>query len=171
MITEALLESLKEKDFRDAFVAAHARQSVQLQVTELMRQLGMSQTALSEVSDVAQPTISRVLDPEYGGGATVNTLVRIANGCDVVFVPHFVPFTDLLDWLGRHDRVYLPTFTEQLNNGEFSKYRRPQRPQKRKLPICLNGNPKALGLNWLLRRQLATPQLDRTNASSCHRRR
>src|SRR5687767_7720433 len=109
MITKALISDLEDKAFREAFLASHARQTIILQLADLLAQEQIKQPELERRSGVAQSTISRTLDPEFGGGASVNTLVRLANGLDVAFVPHFVPWTDLLDWIdARSDNLRIP---------------------------------------------------------------
>lgn len=85
-------------EFRAGFVAAHAKQIVPLQLHELMKAQHLTQDELAERSGLSQGTISRALDLEYGS-LTINTCVSLAVGLDVAFVPHFIPFSELLEWL------------------------------------------------------------------------
>ena len=91
-----LRDFARSKKFREEFVVAHAKQSIPLQIHDLLTQFGLTQSQLAKRSGVNQGTISRAADPDYGS-LTINTLVKIAAGFDVAFVAHFVPFSKLLD--------------------------------------------------------------------------
>lgn len=113
-------ELAASKRFREEFVAAHAKQIIPIQLEELMLAQSLKQTELAERSGLSQGTVSRAMDPEYGS-LTINTCVRLAAGLDVAFVPHFVPFSELVEWLDEIDsRVRVPKFTEESAPDEDS---------------------------------------------------
>ena len=113
-----LRDFARSKKFREEFVVAHAKHSIPLQIHDLLKQHGFTQSELARRSGVNQGTISRAADPEYGS-LTINTLVRIAAGFDVAFVGRFVPFSKLLDSLDESGNdIEIQTFEDEF--GESS---------------------------------------------------
>lgn len=112
--TSNLLRDLaRSKKFREEFVVAQTKQSIPLQIHDLLKQCGFTQSELAKRAGLTQGTISRAADPEYGN-LTINTLVRIAAGFDVAFVGHFVPFSQLLDGLDESGNdIEIPTFEDE----------------------------------------------------------
>lgn len=85
------------KEYREHFVEAQVKRAIPLQVRALLKEQGLKQQELAELSGVSQGTISRAIDPEYGD-LTLNTIIRIAAGLDVAFIGRFVPFSELVSW-------------------------------------------------------------------------
>ena len=119
-IDELLPKLARSKRFRAEFVKSHTKQLLPLQIRDLMEQHELNQTDLAEASKLSQGTISRAIDPEYGN-LTINTCVSIAAGCDVAFIGHFVPYSELFRWLNKHGsdaRIY--AFDEEFDEaGNF----------------------------------------------------
>lgn len=113
-IHTTLWPQLRDKETREEFIAQFSRQSVGVQIAALIKQHGLSQTQLAERSGLTQGVISRAADPSYGK-VTLRTLVRIAAGLDVAFMPMFVPFSELPKWFDRLESVgfKVPTFVEE----------------------------------------------------------
>lgn len=99
------------KEYREAFVAAQAKQMIPFQIRALMKAHGLSQDKLAEQAGLTQGVISRAANPQYGN-LTLNTCFRIAAGFDVAFVGRFVPFSELDRWLDHlHDESWqVPDF-------------------------------------------------------------
>lgn len=95
-----LLESLKEdKEFREAFVLENVYTAVAFQLRALREQRELSQAALGRAvkPKMAQERISILEDPNSPTKPTLNTLLRIANACDVGLDVRFIPLSKLLD--------------------------------------------------------------------------
>jgi transcriptional regulator with XRE-family HTH domain len=106
---------LRDKKYREEFVAAQARRAIPFQIRALMRKRQVSQQELAERSGLTQGVISRAANPAYGK-LTLNTIIRVAAGLDVAFVGLFVPFSKLVDFYDRMSEERLAnvlTFTEE----------------------------------------------------------
>ena len=111
---DSLWGKFREREYRNHFAAAYAKQLVPLQIRYLMEQHGLSQESLAGRSNLTQGVISRACDLEYGN-LTMNTIVRIAAGLDLAFIGRFVPFSKLDDWVRdfSEDRLSVPTFEQE----------------------------------------------------------
>jgi transcriptional regulator with XRE-family HTH domain len=85
---------LEDKQYRHAYAIAQFKRLVPFQISSLRKLRGWSQQELAEKAGVTQGVISRAEDPDYGNLAA-NTILKIANGFDVVFVGKFVPYSEL----------------------------------------------------------------------------
>jgi transcriptional regulator with XRE-family HTH domain len=90
-------EKLREKAYRDAFVASQLKRGLPTQIRVMLKDRGWNQSDLAERAGLKQGVISRAADPDYGN-LTINTIVKIASGFDVAYVGRFVPFSDLARW-------------------------------------------------------------------------
>ena len=90
-------EKLKDEKYRHALAMAQFKRFVPFQIGALRKERGWSQELLAERSGLTQGVISRAEDPDNGNLA-VNTILRIANGFDVVFVGKFVPYSEFDQW-------------------------------------------------------------------------
>lgn len=88
---------LSDPQYRHALAMAQFKRFVPFQIGSLRRERQWSQEKLAEESGLTQGAISRAEDPD-NGNLTVNTILRIANGLDVVFVGEFVPYTEFEEW-------------------------------------------------------------------------
>jgi transcriptional regulator with XRE-family HTH domain len=105
---------LRNKKYRDAFVAAQLKRGIPFQIAAMRKKLGWSQDQLAEAAGVTQGVISRAENPNYGN-LTFNTVLRIASGFDAAFVGWFVPFSKLTERFESlsEESVQVPTFTEE----------------------------------------------------------
>lgn len=94
-----IIEKLKDKEYRDAFAVEHIDTGIPFQIRALREQKGRewTQKKLGIRTRMAQETISRIEDPNYGK-LTLKTLKRLASAFDVGLMVRFVPFSELVDW-------------------------------------------------------------------------
>ena len=92
-----LLESLKEREFRQAFNLENVYATICFQLRALREQRGLSQSGLGRAAKMAQERISILEDPNAETKPTLNTLLRLADGLDVGLEVRFVPFSTVLD--------------------------------------------------------------------------
>lgn len=91
---------LKNKEYRDAFVASQISVGLPFQIRALREQRDWKQSRLAAEADMLQPRISAMERP---GESKFNleTLRRLASAFDVALEVRFVPFSDLVDWSDR----------------------------------------------------------------------
>jgi transcriptional regulator with XRE-family HTH domain len=94
---QRIIENLKNKEYRDAFVTEHINTGVPFQIRALRDQREWTQKDLGNHVEMAQETISRIEDPNYGK-LTLKTLKRLASAFDVALMVRFVPFSELVEW-------------------------------------------------------------------------
>ena len=94
---EQVIQSLADKEYRDAFVAEHITQGVAFQIRATRKGQGLSQAALGRLCDASQPLISDWENPD-NEGFTLKTLERLASALDVALIVRFAPFSELVDW-------------------------------------------------------------------------
>lgn len=94
-----MIEDLRNKEYRDAFVTEHIDTGIPFQIRALREQKGRewTQKELGIRTGMAQETISRLEDPNYGK-LTLKTLKRLASAFDVALMVRFVPFSELVEW-------------------------------------------------------------------------
>jgi transcriptional regulator with XRE-family HTH domain len=97
IVKKEIWESLNAKEARDAFVAAHLSDTIGSQIFSLRENRGWSQEQLASEVGMAQPRISVL---EGGTDCSLRTLKRVASAFDVAVVVRFVPFSELVDWVG-----------------------------------------------------------------------
>ena len=97
-VKREIWESLGDKPSRDAFVAAHLSNNIGAQIFSMREAHGWSQGKLAEEVGMAQPRIS-VLEGGYDS-YSLTTLKRLASAFDVAVVVRFVPFSELVEWVG-----------------------------------------------------------------------
>lgn len=90
-------EKLQNPAYRHALAASQFKRFVPFQITALRKQRQWSQQQLAENAGLTQGVISRAEDPDNGNLA-VNTILRIANGLDRVFVGQFMSYGDFEEW-------------------------------------------------------------------------
>jgi transcriptional regulator with XRE-family HTH domain len=112
---EKLINKLKDKEYRDAFVSALITTGIPFQIKALREQRPWTQKELGELADMAQESISRLEDPNYGK-LNLNTLKRLAAAFDVGLMVRFVPFSDLVEWDINlsNESLKVASFTEEV---------------------------------------------------------
>lgn len=96
---KALIEELKNKEYRDAFVSEHIDTGIPFQIKAIREQRKWSQKKLGEnVHEIMkQEQVSRLEDPNYSK-FSLATLKRLASAFDVGLMVRFVPISDLVKW-------------------------------------------------------------------------
>ena len=94
---ERLLEQLKNKEYRDAFVAEMISTGIPFQLRALRKQRNWSQQKMSEETGMMQERISVLEDPNYGK-LTLTTLKKVASALNIGLLVRFVPISDLVKW-------------------------------------------------------------------------
>jgi len=96
---EKLISKLKNKKYREAFVAELITTGIPFQIKALreQEQRKWTQKDLGDRCGIAQETISRLEDPNYGK-LNLGTLKRLASAFDVALMVRFVPFSELVEW-------------------------------------------------------------------------
>jgi|TARA_B100000315_G_scaffold62977_1_gene57169 transcriptional regulator with XRE-family HTH domain len=96
---EKLIDELKDKEYRDAFVAEQINVGIPFQIKEIRNQRKWSQTELGKkVHEIMkQEQISRLEDPNYAS-FTLSTLKKLASAFEVGLMVRFVPISDLVEW-------------------------------------------------------------------------
>ncbi|MGA2902911.1 MAG: helix-turn-helix transcriptional regulator [Candidatus Korobacteraceae bacterium] len=115
-----LLESLKEREFRQAFNLENVYAMICFQLRALREQRELSQAGLGRAAKMAQERISILEDPNAKTKPTLNTLLRVADAFDVGLEVRFVPFSTVLD-RSLHTNMReleVPSFTDELPNLE-----------------------------------------------------
>ncbi|MDO9211687.1 MAG: helix-turn-helix transcriptional regulator [Deltaproteobacteria bacterium] len=94
---DKLIELLKNKEYRDAFVSEHIDTGLPFQIKALREEREWSQEKLGNKAGMHQERISALEDPNYAK-FTLKTLKRLASAFDIALMVVFVPFSKLLDW-------------------------------------------------------------------------
>ena len=94
---ENLINELRNKEYRDAFVSELIDTGIPFHIHALREQRSWTQKELGEHAGMAQETISRLEDPNYGQ-LSLTTLKRLASAFDIGLLVRFVPLSELVDW-------------------------------------------------------------------------
>jgi transcriptional regulator with XRE-family HTH domain len=117
-----MLQSLKDQEYRAAFVEERLKSSIALQIRALREQRNkMTQTQLGEAIGMAQTWVSKLENPEYGK-MTVATLLRLATQAFHTDLEiKFRPFSETIDSLPTQGPDYfsVPSFDEELPTIEM----------------------------------------------------
>lgn len=104
---------LRNKKYRDAFVASQISVGLPFQIRALREQRGWKQSRLASETGMLQPRISAMESP---GGTKYNleTLRRLASALDVALVVRFASLGELVDWSERFnpDTFTVPSFAD-----------------------------------------------------------
>ena len=162
-LSELWPEFKDSKQYREEFVAQQAKQAIPFQISGLLKQFKLTQTELASRAGVTQGVVSRAADPTYGN-LTINTLVRIAAGFDVAFVPLFVPFSEIPKWFARiyEEPFTVPSFEEE------AAIREEQERDQVQLAAALGAIDQAAGIasNLLADITLAASAITRANVKA-----
>jgi transcriptional regulator with XRE-family HTH domain len=93
-------EKLSDQEYRHSLAMAQFKRFVPFQIGAMRRQRDWSQQELAQRAGVTQGVISKAEDPDNGNLAA-NTILRIANGFDVVFVGQFMSYGEFNEWRKR----------------------------------------------------------------------
>ncbi len=93
-----LFKRLKEKGYRDHFVAGEIKRLIPFQLRALRASRKWTQSELGNEANMPQTVISRI---ENGNAASlsIKTLLKLASALDVALVIRFEPIDSLIDWV------------------------------------------------------------------------
>ena len=94
---EKLIEELRNKEYRDAFVSEHIDTGIPFQIRALREQRGWTQKELATLAGVSQVWISRIENPNYDG-FSIKTLLKLSSAFDVGLIVRFSPISELVRW-------------------------------------------------------------------------
>jgi transcriptional regulator with XRE-family HTH domain len=97
-IRTQLWEKMRDKPYRDTFVAAHLSTNIAAQIQTIREQRGWTKKKLAEKAGMAPSRITVMEDPSYEN-FSLTTLKRLASAFDVALIARFAPFSDLVDWV------------------------------------------------------------------------
>lgn len=92
----SLAAELRDKQYRDAFVASQIRVGLPMQCRALRESQEWTQPKLAEAAGMSQPRISEIERPGQRK-LNLDTLLRLASAFDVALQVRFVPFSQLVD--------------------------------------------------------------------------
>jgi transcriptional regulator with XRE-family HTH domain len=119
----SLATELKDKQYRDAFVASQIRIGLPMQCRALRESREWTQPQLAEAAGMSQPRISEIERP---GERKLNleTLLRLASAFDVGLQVRFVSFSRLVDDDDsiHFDSFYVSPFDEDMARLERMEY-------------------------------------------------
>lgn len=91
---KAIWRKLRNKEYRDSFVASQISNTIAAQIFSLREARGWKQAEVAARAGMKQSRISDLEDPNYENYQT-RTLVKLASAFDVGLVVRFVPFSEL----------------------------------------------------------------------------
>jgi transcriptional regulator with XRE-family HTH domain len=93
--TDRLIGKLKNREYRDSFVAEGVKNWIARQIRSLREQRKLSQGDLGDLCGKPQSAISRLEDPDYGQ-MSLQTLLEVASAFDVALSVKFVDYPTFL---------------------------------------------------------------------------
>lgn len=113
MTNTKLVQKLKSKPYRDAFVASQIDVAIPYQIRALRERRNMPQEELAALSGMKQPRISAIERPGHGD-VNVKTLRRIASAFDIALIVRFAPFSELVSLTESFspDTFNVPSFSQ-----------------------------------------------------------
>ena len=122
---KSLINRLKKKEFRDAYIFSHLTNGLAYQIRELRIKQGWTQKELSKRMGLkGQSAIARMEDPSYGK-LSITTLIKLSSIFDVALTVRFQSYSKFL--LEREDlspaalsaenfESEIPKITESMDN-------------------------------------------------------
>ncbi len=93
-----IVQSLDDKTYRDAFVAAEIETGIPFQIRAMRKARGWNQKQLAAAADMTQARISVLENADYEGAVNVKTLEKLASAFDVGLMVRFAAFSEIVDW-------------------------------------------------------------------------
>ena len=127
-IRTQLWEKMRDKPYRDTFVAAHLSTNIAAQIQTIREQRGWTKKQLGQKAGMSPSRITVMEDPSYEK-FTLTTLKRLASAFDVALVARFTPFSDLVDWVTELSPEKLETLEFEKDSLSQSSKRPADKPQ------------------------------------------
>ena len=110
-IRSQLWEKMRDKPYRDTFVAAHLSTNIAAQIQTIREQRGWTKKQLAQKAGMSPSRITVMEDPSYEK-FTLTTLRRLASAFDVALIARFTAFSDLVNWVAElsPDKLETPEF-------------------------------------------------------------
>ncbi len=170
---EGLIARLRRgRKAREQFVDSHLGKGIAHQIRATRERLNWSQGQLAQEVGMNQNGISRLESPGYGR-PTITTLRRLAAALDVGLVVHFVPFSQMIDWVSGTRRVdpglttgslAVPSFSAEEEAGVFDT--KPQQWADVYLDAPMHYDLHALSFNGIYQVFPAVTKFPPSNATS-----
>jgi hypothetical protein len=122
-VPKKLWDKLRNKEYRDGYVAEHVRRGLAYQIRALRDQREWNQGKLSQIMGKPQSVVCRLEDPNYGK-VTVQTLLDVASAFDVALQLRFVSFSGLVQQtrdLTQH-ALEVPSFGDDIGKSVSANY-------------------------------------------------
>src|SRR5260370_33467774 len=97
-IYSRMFKKLKDKRYRDAFVASQIRRMIPMQVRAIRAAQEMTQQGLADRAHTTQTVISRIEKGSGSGNLTIKSLLNLAQALDVALVVRFEPIDRFIQW-------------------------------------------------------------------------
>jgi transcriptional regulator with XRE-family HTH domain len=113
-----ILDSLKDKEYREALAIEHVNTTLAMQIRNLREKNQWKQSDLADCMGKNQESISQWENPDYGRHS-ISTLKALAVAFDVALLVKFIPFSELVeDMINLSEtRLSPPSFTEEQNRN------------------------------------------------------
>lgn len=96
---EQLTNLLRDPEFRHAFVADYVQEVLAAQIRAIRESREWRQEDLGRAAGgMTQPQVARLENPDYSG-ATIKSVIRLAQAFDLGLVVKLVPLSDFVDWV------------------------------------------------------------------------
>jgi transcriptional regulator with XRE-family HTH domain len=118
-IHSSLIAELRDKSYRDAYVASRIKIGLPFQARALRKSRGWTQEQLAEHAQMSQPRIAEI-EKASERRFNLETLLRIASAFDVGLEVNFVPISEIVDDEDAFDpdNFSIPAFTQELSAAE-----------------------------------------------------
>lgn len=112
-IRRQLWEQMRNKSYRENFVAAHLSTGIAAQLITMRESREWAQKEVAGKTGMSPARISVMENPNYDK-YTLTTLKRLASAFDVALIVRFAPFRDLVNWVSdlSPDKLDSISFTE-----------------------------------------------------------
>ena len=123
IVSDRVLSEFSDKEFRDAYVEARARNYIAYQIKAVREQRGLSQADLADLQGKKQSEISRFEDPEYGR-LTTTTLLKIAAALDVTLLIRLCSHEEFLFQTAEMspEHLHVPPYSDARVRAKISNY-------------------------------------------------
>lgn len=139
--SESLIERLKNKKSRSAFVRAHTRKLIAKQIRAMRNKEKYTQQEMESEFGIKQSWISDLENPNKPGMVNVQTLLKIADVFDVGLLVRFVPFDTFIEY---SEKIYpedlaVPSYDEE-NKAKLHTLKAEPWPLTVTIPVAIDAS-------------------------------